>query len=51
MALEQLKQLIVAKLSPEEFLDILGFDLEDLVDALEDEICEFEMELTAAVYD
>jgi hypothetical protein len=51
MDFEQLKQLIIAKLSAEEVLDILGFDVEDLVEALEDEIFVFEEEFREAIDD
>lgn len=51
MDFEQLKQHIIAKLSMEEVLDIIGFDVEDLVYALEEEIKHFEDEFTEAVND
>ncbi len=47
--LEELKELIAAKLSVEEILDILGWDNYDLVDALEDYIEEFQEEFQEAV--
>lgn len=39
-ALDDLKAQIVAKLDVYEFLDALGFDMNDLVDALHDVIVE-----------
>lgn len=51
MDFEQLKQHIIAKLSMEDVLDILGFSTEDLVEALADEIKHFEDEFTEAVND
>ena len=38
--LEELKQLIIHKLDIDEFLDILGYDLSDLVERLSDELEE-----------
>jgi hypothetical protein len=38
MNIEELKALIVARLDVFEFLDILGFEMDDLVEALEEEI-------------
>lgn len=35
---EELKELIAAKLSLEEIMDILGWNIEDLLEVLEDEI-------------
>jgi hypothetical protein len=47
--MQELKYLIVAKLDVLEFLDIIGYDLADLVEVLEDEIEENQEELTRAV--
>lgn len=44
----ELKYEIAAKLDVLEFLDIIGYDLSDLVELLEDEICEHEDELARA---
>lgn len=49
MNLEELKALIVAKLDVLEFLDILGYELSDLVEVLEEEIEEQHEELERAV--
>lgn len=46
---EELKDLIAAKLSVEEILDILGWTNIELVDALEDHIMEFEDDFKDAV--
>jgi hypothetical protein len=48
MQLEDLKLLIASKLDVAEFLDILGFEMFDLVEALEDEIIENKIELMKA---
>lgn len=45
---DELKDLIVAKLDVIEFLDIIGYDVADLVELLGDEIEEFKQELHAA---
>jgi hypothetical protein len=45
---DELKDLIVAKLDVIEFLDILGYDLADIVDKFEEEIEEYRQELHAA---
>ena len=36
--IDELKTLIIHKLDVEEFLDIIGYDLSDLVDVLQDEL-------------
>jgi hypothetical protein len=46
--MDELKALIVAKLDVLEFLDILGYDVADLVEVLEDEIEENQQELERA---
>ena len=38
--LDELKTLIIHKLDVDEFLDIIGYELSDLVDVLTDEITE-----------
>lgn len=38
--LDELKTLIIHKLDVDEFLDIIGYDLSDLVEVLTDEITE-----------
>lgn len=48
MEIEELKLLIVAKLDVTDFLDILGMELVDLVDKLEEEIEEQRQELVRA---
>ena len=48
MEIEELKLLIVAKLDVTDFLDILGLELVDLVDKLEEEIEEQHTELIRA---
>lgn len=45
---DELKDLIVAKLDVTEFLDILGYDLADIIDKFEEEIEEYEQELFSA---
>ena len=45
---DDLKLLIAAKLDVIEFLDIIGFDLADLLEKLDDEIEEYSQELLAA---
>lgn len=45
---DELKILIPAKLDVMEFLDIIGYDLADLVEVLGDEIEEHRQELLAA---
>lgn len=45
---DDLKALIIHNLDVTTFLDIIGYELSDLVDALEDEIEEFEEELRKA---
>jgi hypothetical protein len=47
--MEELKTLIIHNLDIEEFLDILGMDLADLVDRFEDEIQENFTELMRAI--
>jgi hypothetical protein len=46
--MDNLKELIVAKLDVLEFLDIIGYELADLVEVLEDEIEENKTELERA---
>tara|TARA_R110000868_G_scaffold371241_1_gene634759 strand:+ start:543 stop:701 length:159 start_codon:yes stop_codon:yes gene_type:complete len=46
--LEELKQLIIHNLDVDEFLDILGYDLSDLVERLSDELEENYEELRHA---
>ena len=46
--MNELKQLIIHNLDVTDFLDIIGYGLEDLVDLLEDEIEEYFSELTEA---
>jgi hypothetical protein len=48
MTLDELKALIASKLDVVEFLDILGWTMFDLVEALEDEIIENKIELMKA---
>jgi len=38
--IDELKTLIIHKLDVDEFLDIIGYDLSDLVEVLTDEITE-----------
>lgn len=45
---QELKELIARKLTVDEFLDILGYDLHDLVDVFEDQIEECSDEFTEA---
>lgn len=47
--LDELKQLIAAKLSIEEIMDILGWTSVELVDVLEDYIDEKQQEFERAV--
>ena len=42
---DELKTLIVHNLDVMEFLDILGYDLADIIDKFEEEIIEFQVEL------
>ena len=46
--MDELKQLIIHNLDVTDFLDILGYDLSDLVDLLEDEIEEHYSQLLRA---
>ena len=46
---EELKELIAAKLSVEEILDILGWTNIELVDALEEHIMEMEDDFKDAI--
>jgi len=46
--LQELKSLIAAKLDVVEFLDIIGYEMDDLVEVLENEIEEYEEQLMAA---
>ena len=48
MNVDELKVLIASKLDITEFLDIIGYDLCDLVEVLEDEIEEYQQELLSA---
>ena len=48
---EELKALIAAKLSIEEILDILGWEMTDLVESLSDEIDLYAEEFEDAVAD
>lgn len=45
---DELKDLIVAKLDITQFLDILGYDLADIIDKFGDEIEEHRQELVSA---
>lgn len=47
--IEELKTLIIHKLDVLEFLDILGMDLSDLVEVLEEQIVEQKEEFQRAV--
>jgi hypothetical protein len=49
MHIEQLKELIAARLDPDEILDILGWTTNDLVEALEDDIQSFKDEFIEAI--
>jgi len=49
MQLDDLKACIVAQLDETELLDILGLTINDLVELLEEEICESREELERAV--
>jgi len=46
--IDTLKSLIIHKLDITEFLDIIGYDLSDLVDVLDDELEENYAELLSA---
>ena len=46
--MNELKQLIIHNLDVTDFLDIIGYGLEDLVELLEDEIEEYQQELLSA---
>lgn len=48
MSVQDLKDLIASRLDVEEFLDIIGFTMYDLVDELEEPINEHFHELLAA---
>ncbi len=48
---EELKQMIVAKLSIDQILDILGWEISDLVEALSDEIDLYQEDFEMAVND
>jgi len=48
MSDDELKYLISAKLDVIDFLDIVGYDLSDLLELMEDEIEEHRQELVAA---
>ena len=45
---EELKLLIAANLDVIDFLDIIGYDLADLLEVLEDELEEYQTQLLAA---
>jgi len=45
---DELKDLIVAKLDVTEFLDIMGYDLADIIDKFQDEIEEYHEEYVSA---
>ncbi len=47
--IEELKLKIIHNLDVMEFLDIIGYELSDLVEVLEDEVEENEKELRRAV--
>jgi hypothetical protein len=47
--LVELKELIATTLTVEQIMDILGWDIYDLVDALEDEIKAQDEEFEAAI--
>ena len=48
MDVDELKLNIAAKLDVTDFLDIIGYDLADLLEVLGDEIEEYKQELLAA---
>lgn len=48
VSVNDLKDLIATRLDVVEFLDIIGFDMFDLVEALEEVIDEYSEELYAA---
>jgi hypothetical protein len=48
MDVRDLKDLIAAKLDVAEFLDIIGYTMYELVDALEAEVAEYSEELERA---
>jgi len=48
-SLETLKEQIAAELDVNEFLDIIGYTMYDLVEALSSEVSEFKESLTEAV--
>jgi hypothetical protein len=48
MDVDDLKVLIAAELDVIDFLDIIGYDLCDLVEILEDEIEEYKTQLISA---
>jgi hypothetical protein len=48
MTIDELKLLIATKLDVTEFLDLIGYDMFDLVEALSDEIEENYQELVRA---
>jgi len=45
---DELKDLIVAKLDVTEFLDILGYELSDIIDKFEEELENNQQELISA---
>ena len=48
-AVDDLKARLVAQLDVYEFLDILGYDMQDLVDALHDAVIENRVNLEEAL--
>jgi hypothetical protein len=48
MNIQDLKELVAAKLDVHEFLDIIGYTMFDLVEALEEEVGEYAVELERA---
>ena len=46
--IDELKQLIIHQLDVDEFLDLLGYDISDLVERLSDELEENYEELLSA---
>lgn len=47
--IEELKELLAAKLSLEEIMDILGWNIPDLLEAIEDDITIMQEEFEEAV--
>ena len=48
MHTDELKDLIIAKLDVSEFLDILGYELSDIIDKFGDELEDHKQELISA---